>query len=247
MYLQRDKWIMGETYVIKRGEIWLCVCVWVCVHAERPLTNLKCSWNQFFMLPWTWPLFTWETGRGRRNGQQKNLNWFYYFTLKLEWLIGALSNSEVSFISWQKQHFFFLRPVAGRSVWDEESMRMFDLASNKRSKRAPFVTLMMLILSHIVALFSSWRPVQMLLAGGCHGNGIHRGRIDWQNLSSAARCFIISLLLLLSHLLKSQHTYHFIIQSPISQCLLFNHSLSMGGMTANCRNIYFHVISFSRQ
>lgn len=57
----------------------------------------------------------------------------------------------------------------------------------------------------------------------------------------------ISLLLLLSHLLKSQHTYHFIIQSPISQSLRFNHFLSMGGMTANCRNIYFHVISFSRQ
>lgn len=94
--------VLWEMYVIK----WRNLAVCVCVHAERPLTNLKCSWNQFFMLPWTWPLFTWETGRGRRNGQQKNLNWFYYFTLKLEWLIGALSNSEVSFISWQKRHFF---------------------------------------------------------------------------------------------------------------------------------------------
>jgi len=45
--------------------------------------------------------------------------------------------------------------VAGRSAWDGESVCMFDLTSNKRSKRAPFVTVMMLILSHIVGLFSS--------------------------------------------------------------------------------------------
>lgn len=106
MYYGRD--VCNKT----RRNLAVCVCVWLCVHAERPLTNLKCSRNQFFMLPWTWPLFTWETGRGRRNGQQKNLNWFYYFTLKLEWLIGALSNSEVSFISWQK-HLFFLKTHGG--------------------------------------------------------------------------------------------------------------------------------------
>lgn len=34
-----------------RRDLALRVCVCVHVHAERPLTNLKCSRNQFLMLP----------------------------------------------------------------------------------------------------------------------------------------------------------------------------------------------------
>lgn len=91
----------------------------------RTLINLRCSRNQFLMLPWTWPSFSREAGTAGTNGQQKrNLNWFYYFALNLEWLIGALWKSEVSFVSWLKQ-LFCKDPMIGHSVCvcGTESMR----------------------------------------------------------------------------------------------------------------------------